>query len=1476
MIPVKLAANTALACFLILGLGNVEPRVRADDRALEPVDVAAFDDDADELAPDGLVPPLGDPGRLAPQVAGRTGRPIPGEGLVFKTRIVPHWFHQSGRFWYKNDLAQGTKEFIVVDAETGTRTPAFDHQKLATALTKASGSAENRADKLPFDAIEFTPDAKSVRFSAHMRTWTCNLETYECKPSSEPFKPAEEPQALADRRLRGPRDDEGGDSGRSGSSWVASPDGVWEACVKSHDVFARHKGKDDEVRLSQDGKEGLAYGRLSWSPDSKTLVGWRIEPGEDKEVFLIQSSPPGGGRAKLQKRPYPLPGDKFTAYELNLFDIASHKQLKPHVDRVDFGAPRLRWRKDSPKFTYQKIDRGHQRFRLIEVDAPTGETRNLIDEKSSTFIWTAHRENLRLGTVNWLEQSDELIYVSENSGWRHLYLVDGKTGKTKNPITSGSYVVRGVDRVDEQNRQVWFTASGRNPSQDPYFIQYYRVNFDGSGLVALSDGDGNHTLQFSPDRRFAIDTYSRVDSPPVHELRRMSDGKLVCKLDSADIGRLEAQGWRAPEVFVAKGRDGKTDIWGIICRPKNFDPAKKYPVIEQIYAGPHGSFVPKAFSPANRFSSLTDLGFVVVQVDGMGTANRSKAFHDVCWHNIKDAGFPDRILWHQAIARKYPWYDVSRVGIYGTSAGGQNAAAALLFHPEFYKVGAAFCGCHDNRMDKASWNEQWMGYPVGPWYSASSNIDNAHRLVGKLFLMVGEMDTNVPPESTMRLVDALVKAGKDFELLVVPNANHGNGGAYGQRRMNDFFVRNLMGSDLPKTGTSATPDVAAHEPAASPLLASAPFAATSPHGSQPAGSVDLGELAPDGSELRTMIERYSIDRMSMQSSAPPAASPARDEKVREFTKQWLDRLEKLEFERLTQDGKVDYLLFKNYLAHQMRQLDLRAKERSAAAPMVPFGDKIVALETARREVKSMDWAKVATTLDGLVKEIAEARRAVERDPAARDKVKREAANRALASVDDLRNTLRSWYAFYDGYDPLFTWWMQEPYRGADEALQSYGDFLRQRLGAVTTGMGEGFGGRGRGGRGGGGGAGGGPGGGGPGGGGPGAGGPGGGGPGGGGRGGLAGGGAGSQEAPGAAGRFAPNAGTNANRDRNAPIVGNPIGREALLSELKFEMISYSPEELIELAQTELKWCENEMKKASQAMGCGDDWKKALERVKTMYVEPGKQPALIRDLALEAIEYMDAHDLVTVPQLCRVSWRMAMMSPEAQLVNPFFTGGEVISVSFPTAGMAHEAKMMSMRGNNVHFSRATVFHEVIPGHHLQQYMNARHKTYRRIFATPFWTEGWALYWELLLWDKGFAKSPENRVGMLFWHMHRCARIIFSLSFHLEKMTPQQCIDLLVDRIGHERDNATAEVRRSFAGSYGPLYQAAYLLGGLQIRSLHRELVESGKMTDREFHDRILKENSIPIEMVRALLAERKLTPDYAVDWKFYAPAPASKD
>ena len=383
-----------------------------------------------------------------------------------------------------------------------------------------------------------------------------------------------------------------------------------------------------------------------------------------------------------------------------------------------------------------------------------------------------------------------------------MYLVsDDKLGELK-PVTSGQWVVRGIQQIDEPQRQIWFSASGGFEHQDPYLIHFGRVNFDGSGLTWLTSGDGTHSLQYSPDRRFVIDTYSRVDLPPTHELRKVDDGKLVCELEAADVSELSATGWKAPEVFSDKGRDGKTDIWGIICRPRDFDPDKKYPIIEDIYAGPQGAFVPKTFSASQRYQALNELGFVVVKIDGMGTANRSKAFHDVCWQNLKDGGFEDRILWMQSAAAKYAELDLTRVGIYGVSAGGQNAAAAVLFHPEFYKAAVAGCGCHDNRMDKASWNEQWMGYPVGPHYSDCSNIDNAHRLQGNLMLIVGELDENVPPESTLRFADALIKAGKDFDLIVVPNAGHGIGGSYGERRMRDFFVRQLRGEHLPNSNKS--------------------------------------------------------------------------------------------------------------------------------------------------------------------------------------------------------------------------------------------------------------------------------------------------------------------------------------------------------------------------------------------------------------------------------------------------------------------------------------------------------------------------------------------------------------------------------------------------------------------------------------------------------------------------------------------------
>ncbi|HVV99727.1 MAG TPA: prolyl oligopeptidase family serine peptidase, partial [Planctomycetaceae bacterium] len=715
-----------------------------------------------------------------------------------KGRVVPHWIGD-GRFWYRNDLRGGAREFVLVVPEQGTRQPAFDHGKLADALSKAAGS-KYQSDRLPFNEIEFEVGAPAIRFKVGDKVWRCDLESYACAPSEKgistdprPAPDEEEPRGARNGRRR--REEHPG----------RSPDSKWLAITRDHNVRLRPAEDEADVALTFNGTADQEYGMLEWSPDSKYLVAWRMTRGEDRPVHLIESSPQGGGRARLHTRPYPLPGDKFPTYELHLFDAAEGREIPVAVDIVDFDVPRLRWRRDGHTFTYSKIDRGHQRYRLIEVDAATGRTRNLIDERTETFIWTAHRDGMNLRTVTWLDNDNELIYISERDGWRHLYLIDAapaagdesaatvEFAKVTQQITRGDFVVRSIERIDQDRRQIWFSASGAHPDQDPYFLHFYRVNFDGTGLVALTDGNGQHSVQFSPDYKYLIDTWSRVDTAPVHELRQTSDGKLVCDLEQADISELQERGWKSPEVFSAKGRDGTTDIWGIICRPANFDPNRRYPVIESIYAGPQGSFVPKAFNPQSRFQSLTDLGFIVVQIDGMGTANRSKAFHDVCWKNLRDAGLPDRILWHKAVAARDPSYDITRVGIYGGSAGGQNSTAALLFHPEFYKVAVSGCGCHDNRMDKASWNEQWMGYPVGPQYAESSNIDNAHRLRGKLLLIVGEMDTNVPPESTLRLADALIRARKDFELVVVPGAGHGMGGPYGDRKLRDFFVRHLHG-----------------------------------------------------------------------------------------------------------------------------------------------------------------------------------------------------------------------------------------------------------------------------------------------------------------------------------------------------------------------------------------------------------------------------------------------------------------------------------------------------------------------------------------------------------------------------------------------------------------------------------------------------------------------------------------------------------
>jgi dipeptidyl-peptidase 4 len=506
-------------------------------------------------------------------------------------------------------------------------------------------------------------------------------------------------------------------------------------------------------------------------------------------VSIVESAPEGQSQPRVVQFRYDKPGDRIDERRPRLFDLDSGAEIP--LDAALFPSPwdlsDFLWLPDSSEFLFRYNARGHRTMRVLAIGVPSGKVRTVLEDTSPTFIdWVSR------SWLHWLPAEGKFLWSSERSGWHHLERVDIATGE-RLPITSGEWVVRGVDDVDERARMLTIRLSGRDPAQSPYHVHHARVGFDGDGFTMLTEADGTHELAWSPDGATYIDTFSRVDLPPRHELRRAGDGALVCPLEAADDAELVAAGWRRPERFVAKGRDGVTDIHGVILRPVGFDPAKRYPVVENVYAGPQDSHAPVAWRTSyGSMSALAEMGFVVVQADGMGTANRSKAFHDKCHKNLGDAGFPDRIAWLRAAAATRPWMDLSRVGIYGGSAGGQNAMRALIAHPDVYSVAVADCGCHDNRMDKIWWNEQWMGWPLDASWDEASNVVQAHRLRGNLLLVVGEIDRNVDPASTMQAAAALVKAGRDFELLVMPGVGHGACETpYASRRRAQFLVRHL-------------------------------------------------------------------------------------------------------------------------------------------------------------------------------------------------------------------------------------------------------------------------------------------------------------------------------------------------------------------------------------------------------------------------------------------------------------------------------------------------------------------------------------------------------------------------------------------------------------------------------------------------------------------------------------------------------------
>lgn len=600
---------------------------------------------------------------------------------------------------------------------------------------------------------------------------------------------------------------------------VASPDGKLDAWIESNNVYIHEVGKPytEKHALTQDGTIGRYYSsNIYWSPDSRKLFVCKRNSVEKRYVYYVESSPADQEQPILHKQEYAKPGDELVQHwpviiSLTLPDTASGNQRSlldgmvvkkveadPHAVENQYSLDWFQWTPDSREMTMEYNRRGHQLYQMLAMSATTGNLRTVVEERSNTFV------NYSRLWRQFINDGKQLLWTSERDNWNHIYLYDvqpDKKGHLAKPrqITRGDWFVRRVENVDEQNRIIYFAASGVNKDEDPYLIHYYKIGFDGKGMTCLTPAEGNHSVVFSPDHQYLVDTYSKVDTPPVTELRSASDGHLIKTLEKADISQLKANGWVAPEVFKAKGRDGQTDMWGIIQRPTNFDPSKKYPVIEYIYAGPGDAYTPKSFIAYNwNMTALAELGFIVVQLDAMGTSYRGKKFEEICYKNLKDAGFPDRELWIKAAAAKYPYMDADNVGIFGASAGGQESTTAVLLHGDFYKAAYSSCGCHDNRMDKIWWNEQWMGWPIDSSYVECSNVYNAHKLERPLMLVVGELDDNVDPSSTYQVVNALEKAGKDFDLVVLPGVHHTLGEQFGEHKRYDFFVKNLLHVNPPK------------------------------------------------------------------------------------------------------------------------------------------------------------------------------------------------------------------------------------------------------------------------------------------------------------------------------------------------------------------------------------------------------------------------------------------------------------------------------------------------------------------------------------------------------------------------------------------------------------------------------------------------------------------------------------------------------
>ena len=720
--------------------------------------------------------------------------------LVTGLAGTPAWL-DGGRFWYRTTTQDGTA-FVHIDPEQGTRTDAFDTPRLAAALSAVMGG-QVALDRVPFQWMELSKDGRSITFRIQGSTYTCDLQRYTCVQAEQTGGAQAPPNSRT------------------------SPDGRWAAFIRDYNLWVQELATGREIQLTNDGEEDFGYATdnagwthsdrpiLTWSPDSRSIATFQHDGRGVGDMVLASTTV---GRPEKMEWAYPVPGDSVVfrvhrvvingigegtpkVVRLQMEPDAHRSTVSDHIACSGGSVCDLQWYDDGSQIAFISSSRDHQDAWLRVANTTTGEVRTVLHEQSGTQIGDASlSENL------WkvLPGTNEVIWWSQRDNWLHLYLYDLNTGQLKNRITTGSGNVTDILRIDEDGRSIWFMAQGRDPQRDPYFRHLYRIGFDGSNEQLLTPENANHDVALSADGAWIVDTYSTPDTPPVTVLRD-GNGNMVQELERADVSRLLATGWKPPTPVRMKGRDGTTDIYGLMYTPTTLDSTAKYPIVNRIYPGPQaGSVGSRSFSPARGDNqALAELGFVVVEIDGMGTPGRSKAFHDTYYGDMGDNTLPDQITGMRQLAERYPFIDIERVGMWGHSGGGFATAAALLRYPDFFDVGVSQSGNHDNRNYEDDWGERYQGLLVQQGasdnYADEANQTHAANLRGKLLLAHGGMDDNVPPYNTYLVVDALIKANKDFDLLIFPNARHGYGvdNNYMMRRRWDYFVRHLLGAEPP-------------------------------------------------------------------------------------------------------------------------------------------------------------------------------------------------------------------------------------------------------------------------------------------------------------------------------------------------------------------------------------------------------------------------------------------------------------------------------------------------------------------------------------------------------------------------------------------------------------------------------------------------------------------------------------------------------